>query len=247
MKNKLAIISDLHLEHWKRYYPNSTFESLFKMVYDKCMAHKPDYVIIAGDIHDGFVQSGFDLEKNIIFTPGNHDYWYCPWPTKPNIALVDDNITTATLWTNFRGWYTDSEARDACTRIFQGINDARLILDVDFFKLGQHADFTLEHIKNNPTEIVVTHFPPSIQSIAPRYLGDMFTPYFVNDMEDEVKDLPIKLWVAGHVHHKHSYYMNKTLVICNPLAYPYEQYNSIEEYEPVIVEKINDEWIVQNE
>ena len=49
-------------------------------------------------------------------------------------------------------------------------------------------------------DVVVTHWPPTRDAIAPRFKGDALNGYFVNDCEDLVEDIGAQLWISGHVH-----------------------------------------------
>jgi Icc-related predicted phosphoesterase len=96
-------------------------------------------------------------------------------------------------------------------------------------------------------KIVITHFPPSTKSIGPQYRDDPTNTYFVNNLDYLIEEIKPQLWVCGHVHHKHSYYIGDTLVVCNPLGYKGELHNKAVGYVPTIVEKDrNGRWTVSS-
>jgi Icc-related predicted phosphoesterase len=79
----------------------------------------------------------------------------------------------------------------------------------------------------------MTHFPPILQSEHPKYAGDPYNPYFVNDLPDLVRELKPKLWVHGHTHSAFDYEFEGVRVVCNPIGYPGENIK-----EPIFMPKI---------
>ena len=71
-------------------------------------------------------------------------------------------------------------------------------------------------------DVVITHWPPTRDAIAPRLKGDGMNGYFVNDREDLVEDIGAQLWISGHVHDPYRAVVGNTLVIGNPTGYPRE-------------------------
>ena len=241
--NKIAIISDLHLDFWTRFYqqkPGVNFYSLFNIVLDKCIELKPDLIIIAGDVSNNFVNTPgmWETDIPILYVPGNHDYYGRTIPEIPYI-YKDNNIFASTLWTNFGN-------SSAAPLVYRGIADSTQIKNTSAWQVRQLMQDTWSELRKADKEIVVTHFPAFSQSISEKYRGDLYNIYFVNAMEYEWQNNPgsTKLWVAGHVHHKHTYKMGDMLFICNPLGYPNENYHSITQYEPVLVEKQDDKWVI---
>jgi len=70
--------------------------------------------------------------------------------------------------------------------------------------------------------VVITHFAPARESIAPRFAQDALTPGFVVDLESLVRSSGALLWVHGHVHDSFDYKIGSTRVLCNPRGYPDE-------------------------
>lgn len=69
--------------------------------------------------------------------------------------------------------------------------------------------------------VVVSHHAPSFKSVHPKYRGDFhLNGGYCSDLEDFIRDREqIKVWICGHVHHKHEYYIKNTKVVCNPRGY----------------------------
>ena len=70
--------------------------------------------------------------------------------------------------------------------------------------------------------VVVSHHQPSRKGIGEGYLGSPLNGAFVSDLDEEIKQYPIKYWIAGHTHTANKYMIGETKVITNPLGYPSE-------------------------
>ncbi len=77
---------------------------------------------------------------------------------------------------------------------------------------------TLEQPFDGPT-VVVTHHAPGVGSVARRYERDWLTPAFVNDLPEELFEVP-SLWVHGHTHTQFDYNRGRCRVLSNPRGYP---------------------------
>lgn len=227
---KIGIVSDLHLEayDWRRVLK----------VLDKINASEADAIFLAGDIHSGF--TSYELFLSEIKLPyyhvyGNHDFY-------KNRPLVDDffdrdGIVGACLWTNFNN---DPSVKELAARY---INDFKLINSAKFpgekitaEEMTFMYDYQKARIFESPSEIVLTHFPPSLQVIAPKFNGDLLNRYFVNDLDREITYSNKKLWVSGHTHSIWDLYVGSCRLVSNPLGYPKELYKNIDEYQVKIVE-----------
>lgn len=65
--------------------------------------------------------------------------------------------------------------------------------------------------------VVVTHWLPSPESVAPQHVGSILTPYFASDCRDLIRE-PVRVWIHGHTHVPRQYKHpgSETLVVCNP-------------------------------
>lgn len=84
----------------------------------------------------------------------------------------------------------------------------------------EHRAWLLERLHapfDGPT-VVVTHHPPSRESLAPRYASDWTSGAFVNDLPVEFFAAPV-LWIHGHTHDSFDYLVGGCRVICNPRGY----------------------------
>lgn len=239
--NRIAIISDLHLDDWCR-GNRKAITHTYNQLLENAQQCQPDLIVVAGDLFNG---AGCEIVRSqishtdVIFVPGNHDHYHLQLPNQPQWEIIDDNqIFVSTLWTNFAGG-TGFE-----WQIYSQIADSRYIGATSWSKIQNYCNLTKQMIwKTNP-EIVITHFPPSNQSVAPWFKGNFYNPFFVNDFDSDFDQIDTKLWIFGHVHHRHSYYINDCLCVCNPLGYVRENYKSIDDYRPMVVERIENGWKV---
>lgn len=65
--------------------------------------------------------------------------------------------------------------------------------------------------------VVVTHWLPSPESVAPQHVGSILTPYFASDCRDLMRP-PVRLWIHGHTHVPRGYRHpdSETWIACNP-------------------------------
>jgi len=219
---KIGIISDLHREFDGDLNPWD-----FKP--------EPDVTYLcAGDIDSArsrrmsFIK---DHEAHMFAISGNHDFYGHQLTTGNKIETTVKGFTlaAATLWTDL------SDPKDWFNYI-QGLVDSRFIEDLTYEHYNEihreHKKFLLE----SGADIIMSHHAPSKQSTAPEFIGDKYNPCFVNDLNQEILALknPPKLWICGHVHHKHDYWIGNTHVICNPRGYRHE--SNYKNYQPQIVE-----------
>ena len=217
---KLGYISDLHIDFWEAQSMNLQYEFLLE---ESC-----DVIVLAGDTGNGPELHGQVVEylEDTFSVPvfgvlGNHCYYHGDGVMRePEVHEVGEHkIALATLWTNFRGFPLDSVSVEECRR---NISDFYFIDGFTTEKCVETFNEHYEFLKTSGADIVVTHFPPFIESVHPRYAGNILNPYFVNNLP------PIdgvSLWVHGHTHHKMDYVKDGCRVVANPIGYPFENQN----------------------
>jgi len=258
---KLAIFSDLHLE--------AAINDKFMVGMIQEMDHSSyDIAILAGDISNSAVKVSnfikeFPKNKHIIYVLGNHEN-YSFIPMKENFERYQEldsefvhvlnpgtfeieniKFIGATLWSSgLLLGYPDKRHL-----ISKYINDFRFFWDNDvFFSVekmqelnDKEAKFIEEELNNNnKKKVVITHFLPSQQCVAPQYVGDELTPYFCNDLDYLVNN--VDMWISGHTHTRMNIIhngSNHTPVYINPLGY-WMEWRKQEIYKPLIVEIKND-------
>jgi hypothetical protein len=205
-----------------------------------------DVLVLAGDIASGstntmdvikhFLDCGF---PQIVYVPGNHEYYGTSFDDF-NTKMVDkcskfDNVhylnpgtveidrvlfVGGTLWTNFdANPFSQSAAK-------RGINDFRVIRDFDVNRCAQtyyqHFDFIkdqYEHRGDNKV-VVVTHFLPARECIAPRWRGaNLLNDYFANNLGEYISTMSDATWLFGHTHDATDIVLGDTRVVANPHGY----------------------------
>lgn len=218
---KIDYISDLHVDQWKKYFING---------YEIVPTGEADVCVVAGDTGNGIgwmYDVDIELRKlynTVLMVIGNHDLYgadlnACEYPFNSSYATVEWTAALTPLWTDFRGVAPWAEVAEQSISDFRWIKGMTANLMAD---LQSQSTAFLENFCDS--DIWVTHWPPFLQSIHPKYAGDPLNPYFVNDLEDWFFDLPErpKLIVHGHTHSPMDYMMGETRVVSNPVGYPGE-------------------------
>jgi predicted phosphodiesterase len=232
---KIRLLSDLHTEFRLPYktHPMSKYGG-------------EDVLVLAGDIASGatntrdvikhFLDCGF---PKVVYVPGNHEYygsnlkhfddklfdWCYNTPgvyfLNPDHAVIDGVLFTGgTLWTNFAD---NPISQSMCGRT---INDFRQIKNFRtrdaydlYYKHLDHIKQTYELRGDRPV-VVVTHFLPARECIAPRWRGgDLLNDYFANDLGSWIADMENTTWLFGHTHDAMDFYIGNTHMVCNPHGY----------------------------
>ena len=146
--------------------------------------------------------------------------------------MGDVRVLGATLWTDFllngdglEHQKTMDQAQ-GFTRDFtriaadeEGASPFSPVQCIALFK--QHVNW-LEARLAEPFDgatVVVTHFAPSVGSVAPRFAGSPLNACFVSDLEALVEKSGAALWVHGHTHDSFDYRIGATRVVANPRGY----------------------------
>ena len=232
---KIRLLSDLHTEFRLPYKTHEMSEY-----------RGEDVLVLAGDIASGstntvdvikhFKAQGF---PQIVYVPGNHEYYgtdFDDFNTKmaAKCANIDGvhylnpgSVTIggvlfvgATLWTNF----ADNPFSQSAAK--RGINDFRVIKNFDVNRCAQtyyqHLDYIQNQYENrgNNKVVVVTHFLPARECIAPRYRGgNLLNDYFANDLGGYISTMSDSTWLFGHTHDATDITLGDTRVVANPHGY----------------------------
>ncbi len=188
--------------------------------------------------------------KYVVFVLGNHDYWggnISDEAIKVKRSLKDSGLNNvfllekdsvvldgikfvgATLWTDFNK-HDKGVLMDAANLM----NDYKKIRYSSSYSKVKPSNIAFIHneaksyifnnaIKDNDEQklIVVSHMPPSIQSIEEVYRNNPknINYLYYSDLEEEVLKADIDLWIHGHNHNFSSYSLGKTHVLSNPRGY----------------------------
>lgn len=221
---RVAIASDLHVE-----FHRDGGETLSKLL------PEADALVLAGDIGTpntllrmlGYLYARY---PHLFYVTGNHEYYggsvtevhqeLEAWAaSRPNFHWLRDSAVEvmgqrfigSTLWfSRFPGW----EQRQ------YNMNDFHLIQGFVPWVFDTNAAtqaYLAAEVK--PTDIVVTHYLPSPQSVHPMYANSPLNGFFVCDVEATIWAKQPKLWIHGHTHTSMDYKIGDTRVLCNPFGY----------------------------
>lgn len=234
---KLMVLSDLHAD-------------VRSMRFKFTEKDKDKIVIIPGDvspishfIFEETIRAACIHVKQVIFVPGNHEYYLCDIATikkrlyeyetvfdnfvvldNKSIIIDDVKYIGSTMWTdmNNRDWFT----MNACNR---GMNDFRLIHNNGkVLTPDETVDFFIESVKfiseelitsNSRENVVITHHAPSYASVGSQYINSPINPGFTSDLSSFILNNKIKYWIHGHMHSNVDYMIGDTRVVCNPRGY----------------------------
>lgn len=232
---KIRLLSDLHTEFRLPYKTHPMREY-----------RGEDVLVLAGDIASGsdntmdvikfFLDQGF---PQIVYVPGNHEYYgtffdefneemAAKCAEYNNVHFLNPGTVTlngvlfvgGTLWTNF----ADNPLSESAAR--RGINDFRQIRGfgvtrcVDTYY--QHYQYIKQQYEARGTQkvVVVTHFLPARECIAPRFRGpDLLNDYFANNLDNYIAEMQDTTWLFGHTHDATDIVLGETRVVANPHGY----------------------------
>jgi hypothetical protein len=203
-------------------------------------------LVLAGDIASGstntmdvikfFLDQGF---PEIVYVPGNHEYYGTSFDDfndkmqnkcsaydnvhflNPSHVEIDNVLFVGgTLWTNFAAnAFSQAVAK-------RNISDFRLIRDFDVNRCAktyyQHFNYIKDQYEHRAgcKVVVVTHFLPARECIAPRFRGpDLLNDYFANDLGDYIANMSDSTWLFGHTHDATDITLGDTRVVANPHGY----------------------------
>lgn len=226
-------------------------------------------LILAGDIHnkygilkDDWLPPLLDRFKEVVFVPGNHDYWGSSFDLYPNsikgktvrvdnfhildrnfLDIDDVRILGTTLWTDFH-------------KNPLHLSDARYVMN-DYRKIRDHAynskirpetllgsfyeslQFFRDNFSSEKHNVVVTHHAPCELSVPSWYKGHRHNCYYYSDLSEFIYETPPDLWIHGHIHSFSDYYLHGTRILCNPRGYDPEAL--VREFNPFLTVEIGGE------
>ncbi len=230
---RIRVVSDLHCEMHR--------DRGWTLAVEICQDLAFDVLVLAGDIAtdatlDPVLTMFCELvaPKPVLFVLGNHEYYggsVADTETKaravaevfPNLHVLEGDIVElqgqrflgCTLWYEHPNWLpSDAD--------FGDFNHIEGFADFVHQQAMDSADFLRSSIQ--PGDVVITHFLPHPESIAPKYRFSSSNGYFLHNVSDIVRCGEAKLWIHGHTHSSVDYTINQTRVICNPFGYATRPY-----------------------
>ena len=258
---RIQIASDLHLEFYPIHLPP---QSAFRPVPDR------DVLVLAGDIGRGLQAREFVLRElarsPVIYVPGNHEYY--GMQSRETIdadwrQLADQHeglhylvaegveIDGVRFWG--APWHTDlwgayeREAVWEVEEVRQSVNDFQFPYDscgewsVRAHVEAHAAQTELLRAQAQKVDVVITHWPPTLQAMHPKFKGDALNPYFYNDADKLMCHIGAQLWIGGHTHESWDCQVGITRCVGNPAGYRDEQQRS-PYFDPARVVEIKEGW-----
>lgn len=161
------------------------------------------------------------------------------------VAVLDNNVLElanlrilgTTLWTDYKLMGDAPHAMRSAEANLRdpyasGMMDHRKIRTPSFSK-ARASNFASEHAKaraflrseldkpcDKPT-LVMTHHAPSEKSLSglARTANNPFDACYASNVEDLMGAAKVQAWVHGHVHKSSRYFVDGTMVACNPRGY----------------------------
>lgn len=245
---KISLFSDIHLEIADWYFESIDDADVIILAGDiakgsegitwakKTIADRfPDKVLIYVAGNHEYYDSNLGLLSQFQDTASHHQNLHF---LENRVFKHDDvRFLGTTLWSDFSLY--GAEAIESCMAAasrylmdFRKIEftEGRLLLPSNLPASFQKAVLWLDQELSKPFDgktVVVTHFAPHRDCIAPQYKGDLLTPYFVNDLSWMMEKFPIDVWCFGHTHHNVDFIAKGGCrVVSNQVGYPMERFKN---------------------
>jgi predicted phosphodiesterase len=157
---------------------------------------------------------------------GDRTYCLAGTPLWSDFQLDETQNTSAMLAGRLIGDFV------GMIQVIKGDGSRRLWTTDDHVKANAKARVFLEDALATEVDVVVTHWLPTPDAIAPRYEGDPLNPYFVSDCEHLIAKYSPRLWLFGHTHTSYDGQVGDTRCVCNPRGYNKRENPS---YDPELV------------
>jgi predicted phosphohydrolase len=226
---KIATISDLHIQDDQLY--NDVLDQWSNTIKQWQEINKADICIIPGDCFEGNQFSGNffkileDVFGQIIYVPGNHEYWkddllnpvsnYKHGATSKTTFVDETKIIDVQSYKILCGtmWY-DAYSCSSISNHRVRFNDFSETKNYSLSNIQNINDQFISFAETSSYDIVVTHHAPR-QNMK---WNDLDGFYFTN-CENIMDVKKPKLWIHGHQHVKWNYMYNETRIICNAQGY----------------------------
>ncbi len=211
---QVQLLSDIHLD------------SLWRNGVKPTLEQKADYLVIAGDVHNGYSERAADwLSQHtegfseVLMVLGNHDYWgfhsmadtLVQWRGAlkgSNITLLQNELDTlgelvvygGTGWAAAGGVYKEL-SRDWCD--FQHISLEGSVPFSLADMISENQSFKQEAAQLGEelcVDLVITHHLPHFDAVSPFYSDSPDNGFFNGDMIEVAKNLNARHWMFGHTH-----------------------------------------------
>lgn len=250
---KIGFIADLHVDKTEQYLPEDYIKALSEAIAEANL----DMLILGGDTSDSYATTTEFVETlkrhtqiDVLFIPGNHDYWEKEAELKDTYKIYDDfknhpqslmgrpyRINDHTVLVGHSAWYNHAYHGDQFSEdeLEKGTYNDRTWqdkLNLDWKltdkevskKFADEVRATLDQYPNDDI-VLVTHMItiPDYCVPMPHSVFDYFNAFIATDDFDEIhQNYPIKYSFMGHVHYRHRLERAGIEYITNSLGYPKE-------------------------
>lgn len=187
-------------------------------------------------------------KREIVWVPGNHEYYRAnifqalriahAQAKKYGVHLLEKRLIEicgvrflgCTLWTDFNLLGDVPSALAAAKRGMSDFRVIRISHGEDELPLSPEdtvvmhrgcvswLDRTLEEAFHGPT-VVVTHHGPHPKCSHPHFAGDALAPAYCSDLTWLVEKHRPRLWISGHTHASHLFFVGQTVLVSNQRGY----------------------------
>ena len=235
-------MSDLHVEH--QYGHGPRFLRKLDLSGVDCLLLPGDISpICRTDEFEAFFKDVTSRVKNVLYVPGNHEYWRQIRRTErsaeqslglmkevcskfTNLHLFDNDIVTLDGKRFIGGtmWY---DRQNDCYGKAKHVDDD-MVSGLDPWVFQQNAKFIdLLDKELAAGDIVLSHHAPSHRSAEEKYQHSIMAHCWVHDVTARIIERKPSFWFHGHVHVTSGYQLGDTYVVCNPFGY--EDMNNLNE------------------
>jgi len=189
-----------------------------------------DVMLVCGDVANHPKESvryinklQSQLNKELIFVPGNHDRW-----SKGVLTFSEtENILKTTQCFQNRTVKVIGEQRFLCCTLWYKliISNGREWSDLnhinDWKTVQTEHDLDQKFLQENMQkgDIVVTHMLPSFETISYKYIGSPDNRFYMTEMKQLIEERKPLAWFHGHSHEFLFRKIEDTFFLRNPRGY----------------------------
>jgi len=172
-----------------------------------------DVVILAGDVDHGYDSLRWAMRtftQNTLFVLGNHEIVPGNEQKLARFREMTEGSTVRILENDV--WEQGGVRFLGCTLWSPANQRMRAAMKHSIAWLRDMLAQTY-----TGTTVVITHYSPLHQSLAPEVLiDDALAKRLAVDLRTLIESSNITLWVHGHIHRTQDYFCGKTRIVCNP-------------------------------
>jgi len=241
---KIQVVSDCHLE-FHQDGGAAFIEAL------SAKAKEVDVLVVAGDLATEqqlipalkMLTNNF---KHVVYVLGNHEFYgrakvnfvraalqhlddqraNFHWLNRSTVIIEGQRFVGCPLWFKF------SEHNKLYEHMMNDFSQIQRFKHWVYQENQEDMDFLRETVKAD--DIVVTHYLPAEESVAPQYKGSLLNCFFLCDVSEIIHFGGPKLWLHGHTHSSFDYQLGPTRVVCNPFGYARHEENREFEWQKVL-------------